>query len=54
MLKEQCPWLHRCESLDEARRIIGDFIERYNHQWLIERLDHRTPAVAPRKLLAAA
>lgn len=53
-LKEQCLWLHRFESLEEARRIIGAFIERYNHQWLIERLDHRTPAVARRELLAAA
>jgi putative transposase len=53
-LKEQCIWLHRFESLDEARGIMGAFIERYNHQWLIERLDHRTPAVARRELLAAA
>lgn len=53
-LKEQCLWLHRFESLEEARGIIGAFIERYNHQWLIERLDHRTPAVARRELLAAA
>jgi transposase InsO family protein len=47
-LKEQCLWLHRFESLEEAREIIGAFIERYNHQWLIERLDHRTPAVGNR------
>jgi putative transposase len=53
-LKEQCIWLHRFESLDQARGIIGAFIERDNHQWLIERLDHRTPAVARRELLAAA
>jgi hypothetical protein len=36
------------------QQIIGALIERYNHQWLIERLDHRTPAVARRELLAAA
>ncbi len=53
-LKEQCVWLHRFESLDQARGIIGAFIERYNHHWLIERLNHRTPAVARRELLAAA
>ncbi len=53
-LKEQCIWLHRFESLEDARTIIGAFIERYNHQWLIERLDHRTPVVARQELLAAA
>jgi transposase InsO family protein len=26
------------------RRVIANFIERYNHEWLIERLDYRTPA----------
>jgi transposase InsO family protein len=33
-------------TLDEARRIIGEFIARYNTEWLIERLGHRTPAQA--------
>jgi putative transposase len=52
-LKEQCLYLHRFETLEEARRIIAAFIGRYNHEWLIERLGHRTPAQAraeaPRK-----
>ncbi len=52
--KEQCIWLHRFESLEEAGAIIGAFIERYNYEWLIERLDHRTPVVARQELLAAA
>jgi putative transposase len=43
-LKEQCFYLHRFESLEEARRIIAEFIARYNTQWLIERLGHRPPA----------
>jgi transposase InsO family protein len=30
----------------EARGIIGEFIVRYNTEWLIERLGHRTPAQA--------
>jgi transposase InsO family protein len=42
-LKEQCLYLHRFESLAEARRIIAEFIRRYNTQWLIERLGHRSP-----------
>jgi transposase InsO family protein len=45
-LKEQCLYLHQFQSLEEARRIIAEFIARYNHQWLIERLGHRTPAEA--------
>ena len=53
-LKEQCVWLHRFESLDQAQAIIGAFIERYNHEWLIERLDHRTPAAARQEMLAMA
>jgi putative transposase len=31
-LKEQCVYLHRFESLEQARAIIGTFIERYNHE----------------------
>ena len=45
-LKEQCLYLHRFESLEEARRVIAEFIARYNTQWLIERLVHRPPADA--------
>jgi transposase InsO family protein len=45
-LKEQCIYLHQFCSLEEARRIIGEFIARYNAEWLIERLGHRTPAQA--------
>jgi transposase InsO family protein len=50
-LKEQC--LHRFLTLAEARRIIGEFIARYNTEWLIERLGHQTPAAARAALLAA-
>lgn len=53
-LKEQCLYLHRFESLDAAREIIGEFIVRYNHEWLIERLGHRTPAQARAKALRRA
>jgi putative transposase len=45
-LKEQCVYLHHFESLEQARAIIAAFIARYNTQWLIERLGHRTPAQA--------
>ena len=39
---------------DGSVRFIGAFIDRYNRQWLIERLDHRTPATARQELLAMA
>ncbi len=52
-LKEQCLYLHRFTSLVEARTIIGEFIERYNTQWLIERLGHQTPAAARAAAMAA-
>ncbi len=45
-LKEQCIYLHQFASLEEALRLIGEFIARYNAEWLIERLGHRTPAQA--------
>lgn len=45
-LKEQCLYLHRFETLEEARGLIGEFIARYNRNWLIERLGYRTPAQA--------
>jgi transposase InsO family protein len=32
--------------LEEARAIIAEFIERYDDEWLIERLGYRTPAQA--------
>jgi transposase InsO family protein len=51
-LKEQCIYLHQFASLEEARRIIGQFIARYNGEWLIERLGHRTPTQARTEALA--
>jgi putative transposase len=45
-LKEQCLYLHQFRTLEEARGVIAAFITRYNSEWLIERLGHRTPAQA--------
>jgi hypothetical protein len=45
-LKEQCLYLHRFQNLAEAHRLIGEFIRRYNTEWLIERLSHQTPVAA--------
>ena len=53
-LKEQCLYLHRFETLDQARAVIAAFIEQYNREWLIERLGHRTPAQARAEALRRA
>ena len=53
-LKEHGLYLHRFASLAEARRIIGEFIARYNAEWLIARLGYRTPTQARRDAVAAA
>ena len=43
-LKEECLYLHDFATLDEARQVIGEFIERYNREWLLARHGYRTPA----------
>ena len=43
-LKEECLYLHDFATLDEARLAIREFVERYNHEWLLERHGYRTPA----------
>ena len=49
-LKEECLYLHDFRTLEEARQVIGEFIERYNREWLIERHGHRTPTDVRRAL----
>lgn len=49
-LKEECLYLHDFRTLEEARRIIGAFIEAYNNEWLLERHGYRTPAEVRRQL----
>jgi transposase InsO family protein len=44
--------LHQFASLEDARQLIGEFIARYNAEWLIERLGHRTPAQGRAEALA--
>ena len=38
------------ETLEEARAVIGAFIERYNNGWLLQRHGYMTPARAREKL----
>ena len=42
-LKEECLYLHDFVTLEEARQVIGEFVERYNRAWLLERHGYRTP-----------
>ncbi len=45
-LKEQCLWVKLYDDLEELRRAVIEFMERYNSQWLIERHGHMTPREA--------
>jgi putative transposase len=47
-IKEQCLYLHRFRSLEEARQVIGEFVARYNEQWLVARLGYQPPAAVRR------
>ena len=49
-LKEECIYLHHFETLEEARAVIGTFVERYNNGWLLQRHGYMTPALAREKL----
>ena len=49
-LKEECLYLNEFETLEEAREVIGAFIERYNRGWLLQRHGYLTPARACEKL----
>lgn len=45
-LKEQLLWIQRFRSLAELREALRAFRDRYNHQWIVERLGYQTPVQA--------
>jgi putative transposase len=47
-LKEQVLWLRRFHDLEELRAALIEFRDRYNHHWILQRLNYRTPAQARR------
>jgi transposase InsO family protein len=47
-LKEQLLWIRRFGDLAELRAALIEFRDRYNHQWIVQRLNYRTPAQARR------
>ena len=44
VIKEQCLWVEEFQDVEDARRKIAAFIERYRSSWLLERHGYRTPA----------
>jgi putative transposase len=43
-LKQECIYVHRFRTLEEARWVVGAFIRRYSAERLLERHGYRTPA----------
>lgn len=43
-LKEQLLWVRRFETVEELRRELLAFKERFNRHWLLQRHGHQTPA----------
>lgn len=47
-LKEQVLWVRHFHDLEELRAALIEFRDRYNSNWILERLNYRTPAQARR------
>src|SRR3954467_15147994 len=45
-LKEQLLWIRHFCDLEELRAALIEFRTRYNHQWILQRLNYRTPVQA--------
>ena len=45
-LKEQLLWVRHFSTIEELRQALLAFKDRYNQEWLIERLGYRSPAQA--------
>ena len=50
-LKEQLLWLHTFANIKDLNQALQEFRDLYNHQWLIERHNHRPPALVRQDLL---
>jgi len=42
-LKEECLWVHDFQDAEHARHVVGQWMETYNREWLIERHAYRAP-----------
>ena len=45
-LKEQLLWIRHFRDVEELRAALIEFRNRYNHQWILQRLNYRTPVQA--------
>lgn len=45
-LKEQLLWVRRFRDLEEFQAALAEFRQHYNHHWILERLNYRTPVQA--------
>ena len=50
-LKEQLLWIHAFANIEDLNQALQEFRDLYNHQWLIERHNHRPPALVRQDLL---
>jgi transposase InsO family protein len=50
-LKEQLLWIHTFANIEDLNQALQQFRDLYNHQWLIERHNHRAPAQVRQDLL---
>ena len=44
VIKEQCLWAEEFTDIEDARCKVAAFIQRYRHEWILERHGYRTPA----------
>jgi len=51
-LKEQLLWVRHFQDLDELQQALHEFRDRYNREWLIERLGFQSPRQARERFLA--
>jgi len=47
-LKENLLWVRSFDTIEELRRALVEFKDRYNNNWIIQRHGYRTPAQARR------
>ena len=50
-LKEQVLWIERFDTFEALRNAVRAFTVTYNHEWLLERHNYRTPTEAREHLL---
>lgn len=45
-IEEQVFRMHDFETIEEAEKVISEFIDRYNREWMLERLGYLSPNIA--------